>query len=184
VVSLVCGILSVSILPVIPSIPAIVCGHLSSAQIRDSRGKIGGRGFALTGLITGYAGLVLALLLALAVPVFHRVAVRAKETRSLSNARQIAIACLAYATDHEGAFPSRLEELVPKYLPDSLKLVCPLSGPEVPNGYDYLGGKDSDPPKQVLLVSKASARQGRRIIAHVDGSVEAGPYSPGPPPSP
>ncbi len=178
VVSLVCGILSVSILPVIPSIPAIVCGHLSTGQIRDSRGKIGGQGFALTGLITGYAGLVLALLLALAVPVVRQVTIRAKETRSLSNARQIAIACRVYATDHEGAFPPRLEELVPKYLPDSLKLVCPLSGPEVPNGYDYLGGKDSDPPKQVLLVSKASGHKGLRIVAHVDGMVEAGPYTP------
>jgi hypothetical protein len=178
VVSLVCGVLSVSILPVITSLPAIICGHLAQGQVRHGRGRVGGQGFALTGLITGYAGLVLAILLALSIPVFRQGLLKAREAESLSHARQIAVASLAYAADHEGVFPPRLEELVPQYLPDSAKLVCPLSGPEIPNGYEYFGGKDSDPPAQVLLVSKASGRKGWRIIAHVNGSVEAAPYAP------
>ena len=50
-------------------------------------------------------------------------------------------------------------ELTPKYLPNPKMLVCPLSGFSVAVGYEYYGGKDSDPPSAVLLVSKAQRRK-------------------------
>jgi hypothetical protein len=71
VVSLVCGVLSLSVIPLLPALPAIVCGHLARGQIRRSAGTLGGEGAALGGLITGYLsififGLIGALIFALA----------------------------------------------------------------------------------------------------------------------
>ncbi len=41
------------------------------------------------------------------------------ETRqAVTEAKQIAIACKLYASDHEGRYPAKLEDLVPEYLPD------------------------------------------------------------------
>jgi hypothetical protein len=57
VVSLVCGIASWIGLPLIGSIAAVITGHLARGQIRERAGTEGGDGFALTGIILGYANL-------------------------------------------------------------------------------------------------------------------------------
>jgi hypothetical protein len=57
VVSLVSGILSWIALPLVASIVAVVCGHIARGQIRDSFGREGGDGMALTGLVLGYVNL-------------------------------------------------------------------------------------------------------------------------------
>jgi hypothetical protein len=59
VASLVCGVLSLSAVPLILAIPAIICGHLARQRIRRSEGALGGDGLALGGLITGYLSLFL-----------------------------------------------------------------------------------------------------------------------------
>jgi hypothetical protein len=80
------------------------------------------------------------------------------------------VACQAYASDHEGAFPPNLGDLSPKYLPDRQVLSDSLS-PGESIGYDYFGGKDSDPADQVLLISKFKDRHGKRIVGHVNGFI-------------
>jgi hypothetical protein len=52
--SLIFGILSYFLLPLIGSIVAIICGHVALGQIRSSQGRIGGNGMAITGLVLGY----------------------------------------------------------------------------------------------------------------------------------
>ncbi len=79
----------------------------------------------------------------------------------MAEAKQIAIACKLYASDHEGRYPARLEELVPEYLPDK-KLI---------GGYDCLGGTDTEEPNTVLLRSRSLTKEGRRIVVHSDASV-------------
>jgi hypothetical protein len=74
-----------------------------------------------------------------------------------------------YAVDHDGAFPNKLEELTPNYLRDPEVFKCPLS-PDEPIGFEYYGGKDSDPPTQVLLVSKALSMGKSRVVVYVDTS--------------
>lgn len=61
IVSLVCGILY---LCGIGSIVAVVCGHLARSQIARDPGQ-GGKGLALAGLILGYVGVGLVLLVVL-----------------------------------------------------------------------------------------------------------------------
>jgi len=66
IASLVCGILGFMLC--IPSIGAVVCGHLARSQIRKDPTQ-GGEGLALAGLITGYIVLAGALIYILVVVV-------------------------------------------------------------------------------------------------------------------
>ncbi len=59
VASLVLGVISLSVIPLLPALPAIVCGHLARRRIRRSEGTLAGDGLALGGLITGYLSLFL-----------------------------------------------------------------------------------------------------------------------------
>ena len=47
------------ILPVLAAIPAIILGHMARVEIVKSEGRITGDGFAVAGLVMGYANLVL-----------------------------------------------------------------------------------------------------------------------------
>jgi len=63
VVSLVFGVLSWCALPFIGAIVAVVCGHSARSEIRRAPpGSIDGDGMAVTGLILGWAHLVLFVL--------------------------------------------------------------------------------------------------------------------------
>lgn len=85
------------------------------------------------------------------------------ETRAaMAEAKQVAIACKLYASDHEGRYPAKLEELVPEYLPDK-KLI---------GGYDCLGATDTEPPTTILLRGKSLTKDGRRIVVRSDTTVE------------
>jgi hypothetical protein len=68
VAALVCGILGIC--GGAPSIAAIICGHLSLSQIKESNGTQSGDGMARAGLIMGYVGLGLWVILIVAYIVF------------------------------------------------------------------------------------------------------------------
>jgi hypothetical protein len=59
VVSLIFGILSWVVLPVIGAIVAIVLGHMARAEIRRSNGMLVGDGLAVAGLVLGWTHIVL-----------------------------------------------------------------------------------------------------------------------------
>jgi Domain of unknown function (DUF4190)/zinc-ribbon domain len=69
VVSLVFGILTWVLLPVIGPIVAVVAGHMARAEIRRSNGQIGGGGMAIAGLVLGYLQLALLALAICAIVV-------------------------------------------------------------------------------------------------------------------
>ena len=60
IVSAVCGVAGLFIAFV--CIPAIICGHIARSQIRNSNGQLKGDAIALLGLVSGYLGLFLGLL--------------------------------------------------------------------------------------------------------------------------
>lgn len=62
IVSLVFGIIGWTLMPVIGNVVAIICGHIARGQIRDSNGAEQGDGLALAGLILGYLGLLLGVI--------------------------------------------------------------------------------------------------------------------------
>ena len=48
---------------------------------------------------------IIAVLASIALPVFSSVQERGAQTKDLSNAKQIALACKLYAADNEGKYP-------------------------------------------------------------------------------
>lgn len=70
IVSLVAGILSWIMLPIVGAIGAVICGHMARRDIREARGALGGDGLAVGGLLLGYIHLVVIVLGILAVVLF------------------------------------------------------------------------------------------------------------------
>ena len=75
IISLVAGILGLTIFPFIGSIIAVVLGHMAKGEIARSGGALGGGGAATFGLVLGYIGLGLGVLgicifgVAIALPI-------------------------------------------------------------------------------------------------------------------
>jgi hypothetical protein len=70
IVSLVSGILGWTLLPLVASLVAIVTGHMARAEIRRNPDTLDGDGFAVAGLVLGWASVVLAALVVLLVVLF------------------------------------------------------------------------------------------------------------------
>ena len=62
VISLVMGILGLTIFPTIGSIAAVITGYMAKKEIRESSGSQGGEGMATAGLIMGWIGIGLGVL--------------------------------------------------------------------------------------------------------------------------
>lgn len=65
IVSLVTGVLGITFVPFFASVAAVVTGHFALHQIKLKQEQ--GRGMALAGLVTGYAGLAFTLLALIAL---------------------------------------------------------------------------------------------------------------------
>ena len=160
------------------AIPAVICGHIALSSIGKSGGRLMGGGLAIGGLVTGYLSVLLlaistvAILAGVALPVFGEVKERASLTKALSNAKQIGTACKIYATDNDGKFPAKLEDLIPDYLPNAGILACGYPDPAKPVAFEYFGGTEKDDPEKILISSPAVAGKGR-VFVHVNGSGEA-----------
>ncbi len=70
IVSLVAGILSWFIMPLLGAIVGVVTGHMAKREIRDSGGTLGGDGLATAGLIISYANLGFMFLIICGVAAF------------------------------------------------------------------------------------------------------------------
>lgn len=62
IISLVAGILGLTVFPGIGSIIAVITGHMAKGEIARSGGALGGSGAATWGLILGYIGVALLVL--------------------------------------------------------------------------------------------------------------------------
>lgn len=101
IASLVCGIISVlgGVIILIPTILAIVFGHVSLSQIKRNNGRAG-RGLSIAGLVLGYVSLVgipvMGLMAAMAIPAFQKVRIASQEKAMLNNARMLSSAADQY----------------------------------------------------------------------------------------
>jgi len=106
--SLVLGILGILTLG-IPSIAAIICGHLSHGKIKRSAGLLTGKGLAIAGLVLGYIGMVLApLLIAAGFAAGNAAITRARKTTTMATAVAIESAVNNFYTEY-GEMPSGIE---------------------------------------------------------------------------
>jgi len=111
VASLVLGIFPV--IPFFGSIVAVVFGHVSRREIRESSGLLKGDGIALAGLILGYIGLAGGFLIiaAIAIPSLLRSRVAANQAAAVGSLRTINTVEVAYASTYNSGFSSTLAAL-------------------------------------------------------------------------
>ena len=62
IISLISGILGLSLFPFIGSIVAVITGQMARREITDSAGTLGGEGLATAGLVLGWVGIGLGVL--------------------------------------------------------------------------------------------------------------------------
>jgi hypothetical protein len=131
--SLVLGILSLFCFSIFAAIPGVICGHKALSRIKRSGGAIPGQGLAIGGLVTGYIGIALSLImvplmLAIAVPNFIRARDTAQKHICENNLRQIQDAKQQWATKNkkEANETPTESDLIP-YLNSGMQR-CPAGG--------------------------------------------------------
>ena len=101
VASLVLGIVSLlgGAILLVPTILAIVFGHISYSKIRKDP-SLGGSGLAIAGFVMGYVsilfGFVMLMMAAMAIPAFEKVREASMQKMMQNDARQIAGAAQQY----------------------------------------------------------------------------------------
>lgn len=132
IASMILGICSITLVPCLTPIPAIICGHKSRKKSKQS--STTPSGMALAGLITGYLGLIpfvvfsFSILAAIAVPKNSKMRSDAQETVCLVQLRQIDNAKEMWATREEkpnSAIPTRAQ--IGEYISGGFP-TCPSGG--------------------------------------------------------
>lgn len=105
VTSLVLGILGLICLGPFAAIPAVICGHIAKSKIKEAAGALQGEGLALAGLILGYVGIGLSIVLiplyaAIAIPSFMSARLTSQQNACINNLRQIEAAKDQYALEN------------------------------------------------------------------------------------
>jgi len=88
-----------------------------------------------------------------------------------SRAKQLGLACRLFAMDNNGSYPASLFALFPDYLGENTIFGSP-SSPNEPLGFAYFGGKESDPPSELLLCSKDPTPDGKWVVLYKDFTFE------------
>jgi competence protein ComGC len=147
--SLVLGILglvlTVVCLTIFLAIPAVICGHKALSRIKGSAGALAGHGMAIAGLVTGYVGigvsiLLIPLLVAIAIPNFIKARETSMTNACINNLRQIDAAKNQWALDHQKQATDTPTES------DLLPYLRNHQWPQCPAGGTYIIGQDSVPP--------------------------------------
>jgi hypothetical protein len=106
--ALVFGVLSFC-LSLLAGVPAIILGVMSLSDISSSRGRVGGRGLAITGIILGVVGSLLigpaVMIGLLIVPAVQKVRDAAARVQSANNLRIQSLAMLNYSDSNAGRMP-------------------------------------------------------------------------------
>jgi len=123
-----------------------------------------------------------ALMAGMLMPALGRARSSARGAASVSYLRQIGLACLMYANDHDGTLPNELGELVPDYLSSPDVLVSPSDPSPMPladtglrTSYLYVGSlpvTDVDRPSGVVMAYSRRGVHRERTVLFADGHVE------------
>ena len=135
--SLVLGILSLVCFSIFAAIPGVICGHKALSRIKYSGGTLAGQSLAIAGLITGYLGIVFAIIIipmmvAIAIPNFVKARATAQMNGCINNLRVIDGAKQEWALKNQkqATDTPTIEDLRPYLAPGSNGVlpVCPAGG--------------------------------------------------------
>lgn len=164
IASMILGIASYACLGPITSLPAVICGHISKSQIKESNEKLSGIRYATTGLILAYVNLVIsffAILAMLLAPFFANARETAKHIHCMNQIKDILVEVIMYSNDHN--------EQLPKNIDDhfwGLPMTCPSDlNTERKYQYHWKPGM-AYTPDTILIVCPI-----HKINGHADGSV-------------
>lgn len=139
----------------------LVLGIIALVRINNSRGALRGKGLAIGGtILSAFFALMLPLLLALLLPALAQAKARAQSINCMNNLKQLALAGMMYANDHQGHFPSGDNwcDAVGPYVGGRATFRCPTGDPEQPCHYAFnarLAGLDpkslTNPARTVLF---------------------------------
>ncbi len=195
ITALVLGILglvsSCFLIGVVPGIVAIVLGIIGISQTSDP--KVGGRGLAIGGLVTGILATLIVPVMAISIllPSLNRARETANRVKCASNMRQIGLATILYAdSEPGGAFPPSFDELLLTQDITADVFVCPSTNdaagtvPLGPGTLSYVwagAGLTSRASAETPLIFEPLSNHtndGSNVLfadAHVE-FVQAGPY--------
>ncbi len=176
--SMIFGIAAVIFCPVgiLFAIPAIIAGHSGRSSVLNSIGKVGGQGFATTGLALGYTYVALFLAAFLFVP-WKALISMAEQGENKRSATTLLVALSSHATAADGALPAQLADLVPGSLSaeefEKYKYIEPGSLPPERFEFTYYPCFTMDDDPRTILISAPDAdRSYQRLVGYLDGSVE------------
>jgi len=89
------------------------------------------------------------------------------------NMKQVALACLIFAGDHNGEFPKKLEDLIPEQVQSTSIFRCPLATDGGDTTFLYFGGHKANSGEQSytpLLRSRGLTRDGFAVVVYTDGA--------------
>lgn len=159
-------------------VPAVICGHTALGDIRRSKGRLIGKGFARTGLLLGYlmcAASVVGVTWYFGQQAVDKVEARAQESDAVRDAQVIMMALKVYASDNGGSYPADLQVLLDQGLLTSDKpLQTLMPGWVGKPGWKYFGSGlgVGDHFSKIVLESRARDIEGRGIQVTNDGKVE------------
>jgi len=132
--SLVLGVLSLVCFSILSGIPGVICGHKALSRIKQSGGTLTGQGLAIAGLVTGYLGILWAVIMipmmaAIAIPNFVRAREVAMTNACINNLRMIEAAKNEWALEHKknAADVPAPQDLTP-YFKNGAFPTCPAGG--------------------------------------------------------
>jgi hypothetical protein len=106
ITSFVLGLLSPICFTFLTGIPAVICGHIAWSRARRNPAQYSGAGFAVAGLILGYVGILLTLMLpAMLLPALSRAKGRAQQINCSNNMKQLGLAFRTWELDNNDQFP-------------------------------------------------------------------------------
>jgi len=110
----------------------LVLGIIALVRINKSQGRLRGQGLALAGIIVSAVLLLVGLLSsAMVLPALSSAKAKATRTRCVNNVRQLSVALMMYAADHNDQFPAGTnwcDALMPYLSRDTKAFIC-LQGP-------------------------------------------------------